>query len=366
MPDPVGVILGLNPNNDDKTLPVWYNNYANKLYGQLARNYNQKDLSTASDVFGKALDAYYPQTSANAAADWYSGKTKDIVNDPSTYLGDYERIRGGNLDSLGGVFKDVLDYGLASEKGRLAAGGYGNRGPSSYDRILSSTRTASNIAPVLSTIYGNLGRDATESYGSRENRNRYLVNLFQQDPLGGYANTAAARSIAPYLAKLGLTGGAVAGLSNLVGAPGIKGNLSGYENVKGLTSRVNDIAKDVTSMATGGLYGQSYGSQPGQDTATTMGLIGTAASMYGGSNQYQPPPQAAPQPAFQPAGGGYNYLQGSYYPQQSYAPAMQSMYPTTANAFGAPANTLNYNMNAYGLSPAYQANYQQFMAPALY
>lgn len=307
MADPVAGILSLNDKNDSKNLPVWYNEYVNNLYGSLARNYNNRDLRTASGAYSDALASYYPQSSANRSADFYSSRTRDIVNDPNTYLGDYEKIRSGNLESLGGVFKDVLDYGLASEKAKLAAGGYGNTGPSSYDKILSSTRTASNLTPVLSNIYNNLGREATASYGSRVDQNRYLLDLFASDPFGRYANQAALRSINPYLLKLGLTGGAVSGLGNLVGAQGIKGNLSGYQHVAGPTERATAIGQDITSALTGGLYGQSWGSQPGQDTATTMGLIGTAASIYGGSNQYKAPELSQGNaPSWQSAYSNYN------------------------------------------------------------
>lgn len=311
MADPVAGILSLNDNNDSKNVPIWYNDAINSYLGGYARQFRPRENRQAAADWKTAYDSYYPQATANANADFYSDATKGIIGDKNTYLSDYEKIRSGNLESLSGVFKNVLDYGLASEKARLASGGYGNVGPSSYDKILSSTRTASNLTPVLNTIYGDLGRSATASYGSRVDQNRYLLNLFAQDPFGQYASQAANRAITPYLTQLQLANAGIGGLGSVTG--GIKGNLSGYQHIAGPTERATAIGQDITSALTGGLYGQSWGSQPGQDTATTMGLIGTAASIYGGSNQYQAPQLHGSQPSWQSAYSNYNpniYNQG--------------------------------------------------------
>lgn len=315
--------------NDDNLVARYYSKPVDTLLNLYAGYYGKKKLNSALDDYRSALSDVYPQATANANAQYYSGLTKDIVGDKNTYLTDYERLRSGNLESLGGVFKDVLDYGMAGEKARLAAGGYGNTGPSAYDKILSSTRTASNLTPVLSNIYNNLGREATASYGSREAHNQYLINLMQNDILGQYGQNAASRALLPYLTQMGLASSNIQGLQALGQA--VRSNTSGYELVKGLTSRVSDADKDIWSMLTGGLYGQSYGSQPGQDTATTMGLIGTAASIYGGSNQYHPPQQQQQQQSpywmgsygSQYPTGGYDSYGMSYdSPQQQYYRAM--------------------------------------------
>lgn len=316
MPDPVAAGANLFAGNDDKTKPVYASDYLNALYNNLAQAYRPKYLNAAVGDYKTALDSLYPQSAANDAANYYSQYTKNIIGDPNTYLSDYEKLRAGNLSSLGNVFKDVLDYGLQSEKARLAAGGYGNTGPSSYDRILSSTRTASNLTPVLNTIYGNLGREATASYGSREDRNRYLLDLFASDPFGRYATTGATRAMEPYLQRLALTNAALQG-AGLAGQ-NVRANIQGYETIPGLTTRLSAIGKDINSALTGGLYGQSFGSQPGQDTATTMGLIGTAASIYGGNNQYRPPQLASTPNTYGMGGSGWQGAYTNYNPATSY------------------------------------------------
>lgn len=300
MPDPFAAISGLDKSNDDKLKPEWYSKPLSNIYDAYAGFYNKRDLRSASNAYNQALEQYYPQAQAGQNAAYYNDLTRQIIADPNTYLSDYEKIRSGNLSSLGDVFKNVLDYGLAGEKARLAAGGYGNTGPSSYDRILTSTRTASNLTPVLNQIYGNLGREASASYGSREDRNRYLINLMGNDILGQYQNTAAQRALLPYLTRMGLVSGNVGALGTLGG--NIRNNLAGYQLEPGLTSRINDIGNDIWGTLTGGLYGQAYGSQPGQDTATGMGILGTVASIYGGSNQYQAPQLAQNPPS---SGGGW-------------------------------------------------------------
>lgn len=327
MADPVAAISGLNPKNDDKTLPVWFNSYINDIYSGLARNYRPRELNRAAADWKTAYDTFYPQSRANQVGEFYSDRTKEIINDPNTYLSDYGTLRDENIEAAnkayGDMFSRIVGYNLDVRGARDGFGGKGNfADTSSYGKALLGSMAAGGATGLYSNIFNNLGREAAASYGSREDHNRYLLDLFAQDPFGLYARQAANSSIAGYLTKLGLTDTAVGALGNLVGAPGIRGNLSGYKTVKGTTSRLSDIGKDINSALTMGLYGQSYGSQPGQDTATTMGLIGTAASMYGGSNQYQAPQLA----------NNYNAGSGGSW-QQTYSNYNPNVYQTNPNAY---------------------------------
>lgn len=175
----------LDSGSDDNLKPEFYSSAINNLLTGYGNFFNRRDLRQASNAYTSALDSLYPQSSAASNAQYYSGIAKNVIGDPNTYVGDYERIRSGNLGSLKDLYSGILDYGLGGIKARLAAGGYGNQGPSSYDRILNSTLATSNIGPVLSTIYSGLAPAAAQSYGSREAHNQNLLALLASDPLGG-------------------------------------------------------------------------------------------------------------------------------------------------------------------------------------
>lgn len=335
----------LDSGSDDNLVAQYYSKPLNDLLTRYMSFYNKRDLRGASDAYNQALESIYPQSAANANANFYSDYTKQIIGDPNTYIGDYETIRGGNLAALGDVYKNVLDYGLAGQKARLAAGGYGNTGPSSYDRILSSTMAASNLNPVLNTIFNNLGREATASYGSRVDQNRYLLDLFAQDPLGDYAYNAASRALNPYLTRMGLVGGNIGALGGLGG--NIKNNLAGYQLVRGLTSRMQQNEAAQGNDMTGGLYGQRAYAGDSSSTSkwllSMIGSYGTSGAMGGmggggAGGQSNPTPyqsggNSAGAPSWQqaPAYGGY----GMSYDQPS---AQEQYYRNLLNSSG--GNTL--------------------------
>lgn len=176
----------------------------------------------------------------------------------------YERVRSGNISSLADQFVNLANYGQEGDKAALAARGYGGRGPSSYESILRSDRISKNIAPVLNTIYGNLGADTA---GLNQNR---LANLaatmgIYQSRLG-LPGAADARTLLPYQAReamlgnqIGMGGGALAETS--------KANVSGYEQkqdkwakfMQGIGRSMDQGFDAYMSVAGGGAFGGMMG-----------------------------------------------------------------------------------------------------------
>jgi hypothetical protein len=227
------------------------------------------------------------------------------------------------------VYKNVLDYGLAGIKGRLAAGGYGNQGPSSYDRILNSSMATSNIAPVLQTIFGNLGGSAAQSYGSRMATNQNKLALMANDFLTRYADQNAARTLTPYLTGTNIAGSNIGGLNSIIDA--IKNGVAGYQLEKGMTSRMNDLDEGTRNTINNALeiYGQVAG----------MGMGGMGGMGGGGGGAGAAPAAANPYGMMMPSGGGGGNGMNT---QQLIQMIMQMM----GRSGGAPINTgggLPYN-----------------------
>jgi len=289
----LGGIISMDSGTDDEIKQRYYNDLLQgKLDTYLQQFYKPKEIKGLNTAYTAAYNANNPAAVANAQ--YYTGLTKDILGDKSDYMSDYERIRGGNLESLGGVFKNVLDYGLAGQKAKLAAGGYGNTGPSSYDRILNSTMTASNLNPVLNTIYGSLGRDATQSTSSRQDQQRYLLNLFQKDPLTGYLdNATAGRVYNPYLTRQGIVAGDIGNMGNI--GTLTRDNTSGFEVIPGLASRANNMeagfwnstnsAIDAYSSLMGG---GAMGGMSGGGGGGGGGIMSMLGGMGSGGGQANP------------------------------------------------------------------------------
>lgn len=269
----IGGLAGLDSGNDDNLRRLDYAPGVTKMLGQYKSFFDPKALRDIIAQYTSAYNANAPEAAANA--EYYKTAGKSIFEDPSTYLGDYEKLRGGNLDALNGVYKNVLDYGLAGIKGRLAAGGYGNQGPSSYDRILNAQMTTSNIAPVLQTIFGNLGGSAAQSYGSRMANNQNKLQLMANDFLTRYADNNAARTLTPYLTGTGVAGSNIGGLNSIIDA--IKNGVAGYQLEKGLTTRLDESAEGVQNA-------MKFASQfMGGGMGGMMGGMGGAAGAAGGA-----------------------------------------------------------------------------------
>jgi hypothetical protein len=276
-----GSIAGFDSGNRDKMEVQYYSDLINgraRKYGKLL---DPKDVTAAYNDFRNAYQANSPTALNNA--NFYTEQAKGILSNNTSGADVYERLRSGNLSSLGDVFKNVLDYGMAGQKARLAAGGYGGSGPSAYDRILSSTMTASNMAPVLSALYSNLGRDATSLIGGDRNWDAYRMTQFAGDPLTGYLDAATAgRAIAPLNVYRGLINNDIGTLSNLLNNVMIP-NVRGYELKPGLSTKLNNFASGTMNLSRFGteLMG-SYGGMMGGGMGGAGGIGGMFGGMGGG------------------------------------------------------------------------------------
>jgi hypothetical protein len=276
-----GALAGLDSSNRDKYETQYYSDLINGRANKYARLLNPKDVTSAYNEYNDLYRANDGLAKDNA--DFYSTQAKGILGDNSRGIDTYERLRSGNLASLGDVFKNVMDYGLAGQKARLAAGGFGGSGPSSYDRILNSTITASNLTPLLNTIYGGLGRDASALIGGDRGWDAFRMGQFALDPLTRYVDSATAgRAINPLNAYRGLINQDVGTLSNILQNV-IVPNVSGVELMPGLGSKLNNVASGVMNLSRFGteLMG-SYGGMMGGGMGGAGGIGGMFGGMGGG------------------------------------------------------------------------------------
>jgi len=288
----LGGIIGLFPSTDDKIEQRYYSNPAQwKTDAYLNQFFKPRELKGLNQDYSALWNANNPAALANAG--YYTGIAKDILGDKSTYLTDYERIRGGDFNALADVFGDVVDYGLGSMKARLAAGGYGNSGPSSYDRILNTSLVAGNLGPRVDTIFNNLGRSAGMSYGSKVDQNRYMMNLINQDPLTGYLDRATAgRVYNPYMTRQGMVANDLGQIANI--AQMTQANTSGFETIPGLASRFNNMEQGLNNTTNdlissySSFMGAGMGGMGGSGGGGMMGMLGGMGSGGGQAN-----PQAA-------------------------------------------------------------------------
>jgi hypothetical protein len=316
-----GAIAGLDSSNRDKMETQYYSDPLNAKANGYISLLKPKDLKKAYGEYKTAFDANNPIARENA--DFYADQAKGILSDGTRGADVYERLREGNLSSLSDVFKNVLDHGLASQKARLAAGGYGGSGPSSYDRILNSTITASNLSPVLQSIYGGLGPSASALISGDRTWDAYRMGQFAQDPLTGYVdNATAGRVFQPLQDYRTMIGGDIGLLSNLLNGV-IKPNVSGYELQPGLGSKLNNVAAGVMNLANFGtsMYGNIAGGGMG-------GMLGGMGGGTGGT---------IPQTGTMQFSNPYNYGAPAYgvdvpatIPNTGYS--IPSTYSTTAYA----------------------------------
>lgn len=331
-----GAIAGLF-GQDDELKPRYGSDILNSRYNAYVRNFlNPKQERTAFNEYNDLYRANDPIAKENAG--FYDTQARGILGDNTRTADTYERLRSGNLSSLSDVFSQVLDHGLASQKARMAAGGYGESGPSSYDRILNSTMAASNLTPVLNTIYGNLGRDAMGAVGGDRAWDAYRMGQFALDPLTGYVDAATAgRALTPLYAKQALLGGNIGNMAGI--GQGVANNIQGYDLVPGLASRLNNLGAAAQNALTftgnlsstfggmgmgggggGGMLGGMMGGGGGGAPAGGGGM----PQMGGGAQMMQPMMQQA-MPMIQ-----------QYWPQaQQYFGGMQAQ--PYANAYTSPS-----------------------------
>lgn len=319
-----GAIAGLDSGNNDKINPTYYSDRINNTADAYGKLFKPGELSKLAAQYGTAYHANDPLARDNA--NFYADQARGILGDNSRGIDTYERMRQGNISSLADVFKGVLDHGLAYQKSRLAAGGYGGSGPSSYDSILQSTMAAANLTPVLNTIYGGLGRDTSSLVGGDRAWDAYRMGQYATDPLTGYVDAATAgRVIQPWNVKRDMMGrdiGQMGQLLNQVIVP----NVSGYQLDPGLGSKLNNVAAGVMNAAqfAGSMYGSAAGGGMG-GMGGGGGGMGSLGGMMGG--------MGGGQGGAQPSGGGYNpYAFQQTAPMQYYSPYLGTGYGLDAPA----------------------------------
>lgn len=267
---PAGFEAGLGAIGDvafggPKLKPVEYNKYLTDTISNQATDLRglRGIGNTAADAYATAVAGSTPQIQQlNQEA---IGRLGSLADQYSTFdpTSTYERIRSGNISSLADQFVKLASLGEAGDKVALAARGYGGRGPGSYESILRSDRISRNIAPVLNTIYGNLGADTT---GLNTNR---LANLANIIPTLAYRNALPgatdARTLLPYEARLSMLGREIP-LSGDVAAAA-KANTAGYQQEQnkwaqffhGIGRSVDQAYDAYMSMYGGGMGGMGGG-----------------------------------------------------------------------------------------------------------
>jgi len=279
----------------------------NKLTN-LLQEYRDKDLISQAD-FERALATIRPKAEALANEDVKRLTVqldKAAQNDP---VGTYERIREGNLGSLANLAGQVKGFATAQDKLSLQRFAGGNRGEGTgglYGQVARQAQVNRDVLPLANTIYSNLGRD-TNVLGSEQSRSLAdYVNLLRERSAIPFRN--AYTTLLPQQNRyntLGQQTGALSALeqisrNNYLGTRAEENKwgraLKGFG--RGLDEVVNtaaDVGTSVLSSYTGG------------------GGKGTNLS----ASQNQQPIN----PAFQPAGQGYNPYsyqqpfgqQGGYY-----------------------------------------------------
>lgn len=297
-----------------KIKPIEYNKYLTDTISDQAiglRNL-RKYGDTSADAYAAALAASAPQ---------FQQINQDTIAKLSDLAGQYagfdptstyERIRGGNIASLADQFVNLASLGQEGDKVALAARGYGGRGPSSYESILRSDRISRNIAPVLNTIFGNLGSDTA---GLNQNR---LANLAATMGILQARHTLpdapAARELLPYEARLSMLGREIP-LSGMT-AEAAKANIAGYEQTQNKWAnffqqmgRAGDqMADTYLSLYGGGMLPTGMGGMGGGGGGAVPSAPAPAIRSFSmnpisapGSSGFQPyvAPQANPNWTFQ-------------------------------------------------------------------
>lgn len=252
--------------------------YSNDLLRQALaglRTKNAGDQAAYESAFAAATPQANSQSASNLAA------INKLLQDYTTYdpLASYERIRSGNLSALGDWAKNLASYGSSADKLAMAARGYGGRASDgTYGSILRQDRISRNIAPVISTIFGNLGYDTATAASNRYNN--LLASLGLMNAGTAAVNEPATRLLTPISARLGTFGGETGALANLIA--NAKANTAGYQSE---TSNWDRALRGLGSSLdqAGDTYMQLYG-LGGMSGGGGIGGIGNMFGVGGGRN----------------------------------------------------------------------------------
>lgn len=116
-------------------------------------------------------------------------------------MADYERLRTGNLGALKDWSGILGEQGRRSESLAQAALGMGGRPSGSYEKALVADRVSRNVAPVINTVMGNLGRDTSALGALRFQNTGQAADLI--DARTNTANIGYGDSLAPAYAMMG-------------------------------------------------------------------------------------------------------------------------------------------------------------------
>lgn len=260
------------------------------------------------DAFQILADRTLPKVEAAAdlgLRDINAGSTMLRSYNP---LATYERLRGGNLASLTGLADTLSGVGRREERTLAARLGMAGRPASSARDLIRSSGTATAFAPIVNTIYGNLGNDTSGISRDVMNQVKGLQALAAARPdLYGQIYQYA---LAPLQAEQQALGGETDALNAL--AQALAKNYAGMdvqkkmgimdypvrmsENLSATVGNLADAAGSVMGIAggfMGGMGGGGGGGGGGSASAPNLNWgswspsAGAGAGGYGG---YQPMP----------------------------------------------------------------------------
>lgn len=235
------------------------------------------DTGTDTGIFdtlrakNEALSPEYATASKSGA-----NLLQALANNGADPYGGYERLRSGNLDALDKWKNNLFDYGSRYDKLAGARTGMGGSPGSSYMSILNQDRAGKNLSPVLSQIFGSLGRDTAALEGSSLQDRAFRSQLPGQalQLLAG-ANELPLREQAARQKSRSLGAMLLAALGDIARgneARGVQRRKTGLDRWsqfgqaadEGLNSALNII----TSLYSGGLLGGMGGGSPAATPAS--------------------------------------------------------------------------------------------------
>lgn len=297
-----------------KIKAIEYNKYLNDTINDQAIGLRglRKIGDTAADAYAASLTGSTPEFE-RINADTIS-RLSGLADQYGTFdpTSTYERVRSGNIASLADQFVNLANYGQEGDKLALAVRGYGGRGPGSYESILRSDRISKNIAPVLNTIFGNLGIDTASLNQNRLQNLAATMGVLQARH--GLPDAGAARTLLPYEARLSMLGREIP-LSGQV-AEATKANTAGYEQTQNkwanffqqmgrATDQLGDFAMNGAQTALSAYTGGAFGGMGGGGGGG--GGAAPSAPPAGVRNFYMNPTSAPGNSPYGPYASGYQF-----------------------------------------------------------
>lgn len=249
-----------------------------------------KDQALDSDIFStlrarnEGLGNQYAEDSQS-----FASLLKSMAGQGTDPYAGYERLRSGNLGALDKWKTNLMDYGSAYDKLAGARVGNGGSPGSSYMSILNQDRAGRNISPILSQIFGNLGRDTATLEGSSLADKMFRTQLPQRslDLLAG-SNELPLREMAARTKSRGLGAAILDALENISksnsarGTQRIRTGLDRWSDFgKAADEGLNSALDLVMSMYGGGSGGLLSGLMGGGKGGGKGGGGGTADGFAG-------------------------------------------------------------------------------------